>query len=137
MQSKHLLSVLFGVIGGFVSYFFGGFSIAIETLMVLMVIDYLTGVLAGAYLKELSSEIGFKGLLKKVMMLIICAVAFRIDILLGANRALFTSVIIFYCCNEAISIVENAIRLDLPIPEKLKQAIQILQEDDNDEGKIL
>ena len=136
MQYKHLLSILTGLIGGCASYFFGGFSIAIETLMVLMVIDYITGVMAGAYLKELSSEIGFKGLLKKIMMLIICAVAFRIDVLLGANRGLFISVIIFYCSNEAISILENAIRLDLPIPEKLKQAIRILQEDD-DEGKIL
>ena len=100
-----------------------------ETLITLMIIDYISGVLAAMYLKELSSEIGFKGILKKVMMFFICAVSYRFDVLIHANSALFTAIVVFYCCNEALSIIENAIRLDLPIPEKLKAAIQSLKEE--------
>lgn len=95
---------------------------AVKDHCVLAVADYVTGLIKAVYLKQLSSEVGYKGLLKKILMFIIIAVAFEIQKFLNHAVALREIVITFYVCNEAISLLENAAEF-IPIPEKLKEVL--------------
>ena len=89
-----------------------------------MVADYITGVMCAIVEKKLSSEIGFKGIFKKVLIFILIGVGHMIDTnLIGDGSALRTAIIFFYCSNESVSMLENAGRLGLPIPEKLKDIL--------------
>ena len=88
-------------------------------IIALMALDYITGVLYGIAAKALSSEVGFKGLVKKLMVLVIIAVGHLVDTyIIGTGSALMTAVIIFFAANEGISILENAARHGLPIPKE-------------------
>ena len=110
----------------------------LEVLVFMMVSDYISGVLSALFGKSdksssghLSSKVGFKGIAKKGMMLLICSIAYRLDILTQAiqgdgNAIMFSITCIFYISNEAISILENADKLDLPVPDKLKTFIHNL-----------
>ena len=99
--------------------------------MCLAVLDYVTGVLKGIYLKQLSSETGFRGLLKKIVMFIVIAVAYLIQMLIGGTIPLREVVITFYICNEALSLLENA-AVFVPIPEKLKDVLLQLRDKEID-----
>ena len=89
-----------------------------------MVADYITGVMCAIVEKKLSSEIGFKGIFKKVLIFILVGVGHLIDTnLIGDGSVLRTAIIFFYCSNEGVSMLENAGRLGLPIPEKLKDIL--------------
>ena len=100
---------------------FDGFLYA---LVALMVADYITGVMCAIVEKKLSSEIGFKGIFKKVLIFILVGVGHLIDTnLIGDGSVLRTAIIFFYCSNEGVSMLENAGRLGLPIPEKLKDIL--------------
>ena len=114
------ISVCGGVLGGLLAYFLGGWDVLLKTIVFLAVADYVTGLIKAVYLKQLSSEVGYKGLLKKILMFIIIAVAFEIQKFL--NHAVALRVITFYVCNEAISLLENAAEF-IPIPEKLKEVL--------------
>lgn len=129
---KEYVSFIISALGGWFVGLYGGWDKALEILIYLMVFDYVSGVIAAFNNHELSSEIGFKGLLKKVFILIICAVAYKIDLLMNANKMLLSAAFIFYCCNEALSIIENAVKMGLPIPEKLRNALKALEEDEED-----
>ena len=83
--------------------------------------------------KGLSSKVGWRGILKKVFLLIIVSVAYRIDLVVNAERLLYNAVVLFYISNESISIIENAALLELPIPDKLLDVLEALKED-KDEG---
>lgn len=100
--------------------------------MCLAVLDYVTGVLKGIYLKQLSSETGFRGLLKKIVMFIVIAVAYLIQMLIGGTIPLREVVITFYICNEALSLLENA-AVFVPIPERLKDVLLQLRDSDKEE----
>lgn len=126
---KNELSGLVALFGALVSYAFGGFSTALQILLYLMALDYLSGIASAYHNKELSSKVGFKGACKKIMILIICSLAYKIDLLFHANSLIASGAIIYYCCNEALSIIENAIELDLPVPAKLKNAINSMLSD--------
>ena len=94
-----------------------------------MVFDYITGVLKGYVLKELSSDVGLKGLARKAVILIVLIVAVCLDRLLNAEHWVFrTLVCYFYIANESISLLENCSALGLPIPEQLKDALAQLKE---------
>ena len=95
-------------------------------------LDYVTGVLKGIYLKQLSSETGFRGLLKKIVMFIVIAVAYLIQMLIGGTIPLREVVITFYICNEALSLLENA-AVFVPIPEQLKDVLLQLRDSDKEE----
>lgn len=126
-----------GIIGSIVICLFGGFSLPLKVLFICMIIDYITGILAAIYVrKNLSSKIGFKGGIKKIVMLLICSLAYYIDNLTNAHGLIANGALIYYCATEGISIVENADDLGIPIPKRLKAALQSLKEED-DEGKIL
>lgn len=121
------ISIIGGFLGGFLSYWLGGWDILLKTIVFLAVVDYITGLIKAVYLKQLSSEIGFKGLLKKIVMFIVIAVAFAIQELIGGTIPLREVVIMFYICNEALSLLENA-AVFVPIPDKLKNVLLQLRD---------
>lgn len=125
------ISIVFGFAGGFLSYWLGGWDILIKTIVFLTVVDYITGIIKAVYLKELSSEIGFKGLLKKIVMFIVIAVAFVIQQLIGGTVPLREVVIMFYIANESLSLLENA-AIFVPIPDKLKNVLLQLRDKDSE-----
>lgn len=125
------ISIVFGIIGGCFSYWLGGWDILLKTIVFLAVVDYITGIIKGVYLRQLSSEIGFKGLLKKIVMFIVIAVAFSIQELIGDTIPLREVVIMFYICNEALSLLENA-AIFVPIPDQLKNVLLQLRDSDSE-----
>lgn len=106
----------------------------LKTIVFLAVVDYITGVIKGIYLKELSSETGFKGLLKKIVMFIVIAVAYVIQQLIGGTVPLREVVIMFYIANEALSLLENA-AIFVPIPDNLRDVLLQLREKSDTEGE--
>lgn len=125
------LSVLVSLIGGTLSYWLGGWDMLLKTIVFLAVVDYTTGVIKGIYTKQLSSETGFKGLLKKIVMFIVIAVSYAIQELIGNTIPLREVVIMFYICNEALSLLENA-AVFVPIPDKLKNVLVQLRDNDSE-----
>ena len=123
------ISIAAGIIGGVLSYTFGVFDVVMVTLLVLMGVDYATGIIKAIYNKELSSYIGWKGLLKKVMTLCVVALSNTIEHLLGGGVAIRDIVIMFYAANEGLSIIENAAAVITVIPEPLKEVLMQLRED--------
>ena len=111
-------------LGGAAAYLWGPWDALINALIALVALDYVTGVICAAANKRLSSEIGFKGLIKKALIFALVAVAGVADKVMPAtNQAIRAAVILFYIANEAISILENAAELGLPVPEKLKAVL--------------
>ena len=111
-------------LGGAAAHLWGPWDALINALIALVALDYVTGVICAAANKRLSSEIGFKGLIKKAVIFALVAVAGVADKVIPAtNQAIRAAVILFYIANEAISILENAAELGLPVPEKLKAVL--------------
>lgn len=127
------ISIIFGMVGGCLTYWLGGWDVLLKTIVFLAVADYITGWIKGIYTKQLSSEIGFKGLLKKIVMFIVIAVSFVIQGLIGGTIPLREVVIMFYIANEGLSLLENA-AVFTPIPDKLKSVLlQLRDKDSGDE----
>ncbi len=125
------LQIVIAAIGGYIGYFLGGWDGFLFGLVAFVVIDYLTGVMVAILEKRLSSEVGFRGIFKKVLIFSLVAVAHIVDSqLIQAGSAVRTAVIFFYLSNEGISIVENAAKIGLPIPEKLKTVLGQLNKED-------
>lgn len=134
---KNIFQTILTAIGGFLGWFFGGFDGFLYALLAFVCIDYITGVMVAVVNKTVSSEVGFKGIFKKVLIFTLVGVANIIDVnVLQSGSAIRTAVIFFYLSNEGFSILENAAALDLPIPNKLKEILaQIRKKDDSsDEG---
>ena len=128
------LSVLISLIGGTLSYWLGGWDMLLKTIVFLAVVDYITGVIKGIYTKQLSSETGFKGLLKKITILIIVALSNVLQQVTGDNVAIREIVIMFYIANEGISVLENVAVIYPRMPQKLKDILlQLRGEDDTEE----
>lgn len=127
-----------GAAGALIGFLYGEISGLFIAIIALMALDYITGILCGISTKTLSSEIGFKGLVKKLMILVIIAVGHLVDAyIIGTGSALMTAVILFFAANEGISILENAAILGLPIPKKLKSILEQIKnksEEDGDEN---
>lgn len=121
------ISVIGGVIGGFLAYWLGGWDVLLKTIVFLVIADYVTGCIKAIYNKRLSSEIGFKGLLKKIVMFIVIAVGYEIQLLIGGSVPLREVIIMFYVANEALSILENAAEF-VPVPDKLKEILLQLRD---------
>ena len=115
-----------------VGFLFGSADGLIIALVVLIVLDYISGVMAAVVEKRLSSEIGAKGIAKKVFMLLIVAVANIVDInVIGEGHVLRAVTVVFYIANECISLIENAGRLGVPVPKKLLDVLAQLKDKDN------
>lgn len=124
--------------GAITGFLYGGWDTLLQVLLIFVIVDYLTGVIAGGTNGKLSSKVGFRGILKKVMIFVIVAVAHWVDIVVGSATgeeiAIFRdATIFFYVANELLSIIENAGEMGVPIPEKLMNAVEILKE--KKEGK--
>ena len=132
---RYYLDLIIGMIGSCLTYLVGGWNTMIQTLLLFMVLDYITGIIAaGVFHKSsktasgaLSSKAGFKGLAKKMVILIVICLAYHIDIILNLNNTLYSIVVIAYIANESISILENAIAMNIPIPKKLEEAIESMK----------
>ncbi len=122
------------VIGGFLGWFLGGADGFLYALIAFVVIDYLTGVMCAIVDKKLSSEIGAKGIFKKVLIFVLVGVGNVIDsFVLGDSGAIRTAVIFFYLSNEGVSLLENAGHLGLPIPDQLRDVLAQLHDRNNKE----
>ena len=130
---------VFTMIGGWLGYFLGGYDGLLYALVVFMVADYITGVMCAISDKKLSSAVGFKGICRKVFILMLVGIANLLDVeVIGTGAVLRTAVIFFYLSNEGVSLLENAAHLGLPIPEKLKAVLAQLHkkvESDGDENE--
>lgn len=128
------IQMLFTAIGGWLGYFLGGCDGLVVALVVFVVADYLTGVMCAISEKKLSSEVGFRGICRKVLIFILVGIANILDVqVIGTGSVLRTAIIFFYISNEGISLLENAGRLGLPIPEKLKLVLEQLHNDSEKE----
>lgn len=122
------------VVATFFTYLFGGWDAAIGILIVFMCLDYATGVIVAYQNNLLDSEVGFKGLVKKFMILVILIVAVMLDRLINTGTWVFrTLVCYFYIANEGISLLENVSNLGVKIPDKLKDALVQLNKDESEE----
>lgn len=121
---KHLISNVFSVILTTFIYLMGGIDVALQSLIIVIVIDYLTGIASAVYNKELSSKIGFKGILKKFSYLCVVALSVVIDNLLGQSGLIRTLVIYFFVANDGLSIVENMVEMNIKLPNKLIDALE-------------
>ena len=116
------------VIGAWLGWFIGGFDNLLYALLTFVCLDYVTGELCACRERQLSSEIGFMGICRKVLLFVLVGVAHTLDeTMLGSGSALRTATILFYLSNEGLSIVENAARMGLPIPDRLQEALKQLR----------
>lgn len=116
-------------IGGWLGYFLGGMDGLLTALIVFMVIDYITGLMCAVADQKLSSAVGFKGICKKVLIILLVGVAHIVDMhVVGAGNALRSAVVCFYLSNEGVSLLENAAHLGLPVPDKLKVILEQLHD---------
>ena len=123
------IQIAFTALGGFLGWFLGGVDGFLYVLIAFVVIDYITGVLCAISDKTLSSEVGFKGVCRKVLIFALVGIGNIVDIyVLEGTGVLRTTVIFFYLSNEGVSLLENAAHLGLPIPEKLKEVLEQLHE---------
>ena len=133
VQMERVWGTITGAVGVLSSYLFGAWNDALEALIVAMLIDYVSGVLA-AYVNPhlaLNSQRGFRGLCKKIMILLLVCLAHFMDSATG-QAVICTAVIWFFIGNEGLSIVENAAKMGLPVPEKLKAALEQLATEKKD-----
>ena len=134
-EAVNTLQLIFTAIGGYIGYFLGGFDGLIYALVAFVVIDYSTGLMVAIIEKKLSSSIGFRGIFKKVLIFTLVGIGHTIDFyLIEKGSAVRTAVIFFYLSNEGLSIMENAARVGLPIPEKLKTVFTELRREDGKDG---
>ena len=123
------IQLVFTAIGGWLGYFLGGCDGLLIALVAFVIVDYITGVMCAVADKTLSSEVGFKGIAKKVLIFLLVGIANIIDVqVIGTGSVLRTAVIFFYISNEGVSLTENAAHLGLPIPEKLKAVLEQLHD---------
>lgn len=131
---EKIFNSVVSVVATFFTYLFGGWDMAVIVLISLMSLDYATGVIWAFIQKTLNSEIGFKGLIKKCMILVVLIVAVLLDRMINSGTWVFrTLVCYFYIANEGISLLENISNLGVPIPAKLKDALAQLNEEEETE----
>ncbi len=121
------IQVAITAIGGWLGFFLGGLDGLLIALIIFMVLDYVTGIMCAVLDKTLSSRVGFRGIFKKALILIMVGIANVVDVhVVGTGSALRGAVICFYLSNEGLSLLENAAYIGLPIPEKLKEILSQL-----------
>lgn len=124
---KNLLTVVVGVLLSFL----GGFDILLKALFVFMIVDYITGILSGIINKKLSSKVGFKGILKKVLILFVIAIAVQLDTIMNTD-VIRSITIMFYIANEGISILENTANAGAKYPQKIIDVLEQLKKEDQE-----
>lgn len=123
------IQLIFAGIGGWLGYFLGGCDGLLYALIAFVVVDYITGVMCAIADHTLSSEVGFKGICRKVLIFLLVGIANILDVqVIGTGSVLRTAVVFFYISNEGISLIENAGHLGLPIPAKMKEVLEQLHD---------
>ena len=121
------IQLIFAAVGGWLGYFLGGCDGLLYALIAFVAIDYITGVMCAISDKTLSSEVGFKGICRKVLIFLLVGIGNIIDVqVLGSPGVLRTAVIFFYLSNEGVSLLENAAHLGLPVPDAIKTVLEQL-----------
>lgn len=136
---KFTFGAVLAALLGYVAKFLGGFDSLLVTLVILIATDYVTGVIGAIYEKKLSSSIGYKGIIKKVIMLLVVGVAVTLQRILPDALPLREMTILFFIANEGLSVLENAAKV-IPLPQKLKSVLLQLKDkaeddDTSDEDK--
>jgi toxin secretion/phage lysis holin len=130
---------MFAAVGGWLGYFLGGCDGLLYALLAFVVIDYLTGVMCAINDRTLSSEVGFRGICRKVLIFLMVGIANILDVhVIRTGSVLRTAAIFFYISNEGISLLENAAHLGLPVPKKIKAVLEQLHDradSDTDNGE--
>ena len=130
------IQLAFAAVGGWLGYFLGGCDGLLYALLAFVVIAYITGVMYAIADKNLSSEVGFKGICRKVLIFLLVGIANVLDVqVIGTGSVLRTAVIFFYISNEGVSLLENAAHLGLPVPEKIKTVLEQLHDRAESEDK--
>lgn len=130
------IQLAFAAVGGWLGYFLGGCDGLLYALLTFVVIDYITGVMYAIADKNLSSEVGFKGICRKVLIFLLVGIANVLDVqVIGTGSVLRTAVIFFYISNEGVSLLENAAHLGLPVPDKIKTVLEQLHDRAESEDK--
>lgn len=130
-----IIQTIAAVLSGVCGFLWGQLDGLLYALVAFMIIDYVSGVIVAVFRRELSSEVGFKGIAKKVLIMGLVAVGHILDThILGGGAVCRSAVIGFYIANEGISILENSAKLGLPLPKKLITVLKQLK-DDNDKEK--
>lgn len=126
---KEIFNTVIAFFGTTIIYLFGGVDVAINCLLIAIVIDYISGLIKAYECKVLSSKIGFRGILKKVGVLLVVMLAVLIDRVTGETGAIRTLVIYYFVANEGLSIVENLAEAGVPIPKALKKALKVMKKE--------
>ena len=125
----NVIQLVFAAIGGWLGWFLGGCDGLLYALIAFVVIDYLTGVMCAINDRNLSSEVGFRGICRKVLIFLLVGIANILDVqVIGTGSVLRTAVIFFYISNEGVSLLENAARLGLPVPDAIKVVLEQLHD---------
>ena len=125
----NMIQMVFAAIGGWLGWFLGGCDGLLIALVVFVAIDYVTGVMCAVSDKKLSSEVGFKGICRKVLIFLLVGIANILDVqVIGTGSVLRTADIFFYLSNEGVSLLENSAHLGLPVPEKMKDILAQLHD---------
>lgn len=125
----NMVQLVFAAVGGWLGYFLGGCDGLLIALVVFAVVDYITGVMCAINDQKLSSEVGFRGICRKVLIFILVGIANILDVeVIGTGSVLRTAIIFFYLSNEGVSLLENAAHLGLPVPTKLKDVLAQLHD---------
>ena len=123
------IQMIFTALGGWLGWFLGGCDGLLYTLIAFVVIDYITGIMCAINDHTMSSEVGFRGICRKVLIFLLVGIATILDInVIGTGCVLRTAVIFFYISNEGVSLLENAAHLGLPVPEKIKIVLEQLHD---------
>lgn len=129
------IQLVFAAAGGWLGWFLGGYDGFLYALIAFVVMDYILGVMCAVLEKHLSSDVGARGIFKKVVIFSLVAIAHIIDQnIIGDGGAIRTAVIFFYLSNEGISIIENSTRIGLPVPEKFKEILEQLKDGGDKDG---
>lgn len=129
-----IIDSIAGAVGAVLGFMYGEVTGLFWALIAFMALDYITGVIVAIIEKRLSSEVGFRGLAKKFLILVFVAVGHIADTyILGGTPAAMSAVMLFYMANEGISIIENAAALGLPVPKKLKDIMAQLKKESEEE----
>ena len=131
LQTWHDLQIVFAAIGGVIGGFLGGIDGFMYTLIAFMIIDYVSGVMVAVSDRSLSSAVGFRGICRKVLILALVGMRNLLDVyVIGTGAVIRTAVIFFFLSNEGLSVLENAGKLGLPIPDKLRNVLAQLRDDE-------
>lgn len=128
---KNIMNFITGTLATTLVYFLGGWDIALQSLLIFIVIDYITGICKAVYNKKLNSSVGAKGIIKKVGYLLIVAISVILDKIAGDTGAIRTLVIYFFVANEGLSIIENWGGMGLPLPNKIKEILEQLKNENS------